>query len=74
MAFLLTVATSFFLLDRRSLAFSIPFVLGYGVLIVLLGYHDPGDLLFAAGLAVPVTLACHHIRFRKCFGGSGDRL
>lgn len=74
MAFLLSVATSFFLLDRRSLFFSMPFVVGYGALIVCLGYHDLWDLLAAACIAVPVTLLSHHFCLRKIFGASGRAL
>ena len=59
MTFFLTVATSFFLLDRRSALFTVPLALLYGWLIVFLGYHPWLDLLGALVLAVPVTLLCH---------------
>jgi len=62
MTFLLTVATSFFLLDRRSAPFTIILALLYGGLIVFLGYHTWVDLFGALLLAVPVTLLCHKLR------------
>lgn len=58
MAFLLTVATAFFLLDRRSAFLTIPYALIYGWLIVFLGYHSWFDLAGSAVLAVPVTIIC----------------
>lgn len=65
MTFFLTVATSFFLLDRRSALFTVPSALLYGWLIVFLGYHSWGDLLGALFLAVPATLLCHRIIPRR---------
>ena len=59
MTFFLTVATSFFLLSRRSAMFTVPLALLYGWLIVFLGYHSWLDLLGALLVAVPVTLLCH---------------
>ena len=59
MTFLLSVATSFFLLDRRSALLTIPVAALYGWLIVLLGYHSWLDLLGALALAIPVTLLVH---------------
>ena len=59
MTFYLTVATSFFLLSRRSALFTAPLALLYGWLIVFLGYHSWLDLLGALVLAVPATLLCH---------------
>lgn len=61
MTFLLTITTSFFLLDRRSLVFTIPFAVLYGWLIVFLGYHTWFDLFAALLLAVPVTWLCHRL-------------
>lgn len=66
MTFFLTVATAFYLLDRRSALFTVPFALLYGWLIVFLGFHSVTDLLGAPLLAVPVTLLCH----RGIFGGN----
>ena len=59
MTFFLTVATAFFLLDRRSALFTVPLAMLYGGLIVFLGFHSWLDLLGAPLLAVPVTLLCH---------------
>jgi len=59
MTFYISVAVSFFLLDRRSRLFTVPFALFYGWLIVFLGYHAWLDLSGAVVLAVPVTLLCH---------------
>lgn len=64
MAFFFTVATSFFLLDRRSALFTVPVALLYGWLIVFLGYHSWIDLLGALVLAVPVTWFVHRIALR----------
>ncbi|MEI6339783.1 MAG: phosphatase PAP2 family protein [Verrucomicrobiota bacterium] len=61
MTFLLTVATCFFLLDRRSALITIPSAFFYGWLIIFLGYHTLGDLPGALLLAVPVTLICHKL-------------
>ena len=65
MTFFLTIATSFFLLDRRSALLTVPAAALYGWLIVFLGYHSWLDLLGALALAIPVTLLCHR--------HSGDR-
>ncbi len=59
MTFFLTLATSFFLLDRRSSLLTVPAAALYGWLIVFLGYHSLLDLLGAVALAIPVTLLCH---------------
>lgn len=59
MTFFLTLATSFFLLDRRSVLLIVPAAALYGWLIVFLGYHSWPDLLGAVALAIPVTLLCH---------------
>ena len=59
MTFFLTVATSFFLLSRRSAILTVPLARLYGWLIVFLGYHSWLDLLGALLLAVPVTLLFH---------------
>lgn len=59
MTFLLTITTSFFLLDRRSLFLTAPFALLYGWLIVFLGYHTWFDLFASLVLALPVTGFCH---------------
>ncbi len=61
MAFYFTVATSFFLLDRRSVWLTVPLALLYGWLIVFLGYHTWLDLVGALVLAVPVTWFVHRI-------------
>lgn len=66
MAFFLALATSFFLLDRRSALLTVPAAALYGWLIVFLGYHSWLDLLGAVALAIPVTLLCHL--------NSGDRI
>ncbi len=65
MAFYLTVATSFWLLDQRSLRFTLPLGLLYGWLIVFLDYHSWWDLLTAFLLAVPITLICHRMARRE---------
>jgi len=59
MTFYFAVATSFFLLDRRSALFTIPLALLYSWLIVFLGFHFWLDIWGALFLAVPVTLLCH---------------
>jgi membrane-associated phospholipid phosphatase len=59
MTFFLTLATSFFLLDRRSALLTVPAAALYGWLIVFLGYHSWLDLMGAAVLAIPVALLCH---------------
>ncbi|MEX1117982.1 MAG: phosphatase PAP2 family protein [Terrimicrobiaceae bacterium] len=56
MAFLLTVATAFFLLQRRSLWVTAPLAVLYGWLIVWMDYHSWWDLLSALIIAVPTTL------------------
>jgi len=71
MTFFLTVSTSFFVFNPRSLIFTLPFAVGYGWLIVYLGYHSWLDLLAALALAVPVTLVCHH--WGKKFHLAGKR-
>jgi|GEM_PF-131278 len=69
MTFFLTVATSFFLLDRRSALVTVPLALLYGWLIVFLGHHSWFDLLGALLLAVPATLFFH----RNSGGPAGTR-
>ena len=64
MAFYFTVATSFFLLERRSAFFTVPLACLYGWLIVFLGYHSWIDLLGALILAVPVTWFVHRMAAR----------
>ncbi|MFZ4682691.1 MAG: hypothetical protein ACOYMS_09330 [Terrimicrobiaceae bacterium] len=61
MAFYFTVATSFFVLDRRSALLTIPLAVLYGWLIVFLGYHSWIDLLGALILAVPLTWFAHRV-------------
>lgn len=65
MTFFLTVATAFFLLERRSALFTVPLAMLYGGLIVFLGFHSWLDLLGAPLLAVPVTLLCHRNDSRR---------
>lgn len=59
MTFYLSVATSFFLLDRRSVPFTALIALLYGWLIAFLNYHTWLDLGGALFFAVPATLICH---------------
>ena len=59
MTFYLSVATSFFLLDRRSAILTVPVALLYAWLIVDLDYHSWLDLFGAMILSIPVTLYCH---------------
>lgn len=59
MTFYLSVATSFFLLDRRSAILTVPVALLYAWLIVDLDYHSWFDLFGAMILSIPVTLYCH---------------
>jgi len=56
MTFYVTVASSYFLLDRRSALFTIPLALLYGQLIVFLNFHTWLDIAGALILAIPVTL------------------
>lgn len=74
MTFFLTLATSFFLLDRRSALLTVPAAALYGWLIVFLGYHTWLDLLGALALAVPVTLLCHRNSEGKSSPGQGSFL
>jgi len=59
MTFYIAIATSFFLLNRRSALITAPLALLYGWLIVFLDFHSWLDLWGAFFLSVPLTLLCH---------------
>ena len=58
-AFLASVLTSIFLLDRRSVLFTVPIALAYGVLLVVMQWHTWLDGIGALLFAPPVTWLCH---------------
>ena len=72
MTFYLAVATSFFLLDRRSALFTLPLALLYGWLIVFLHFHAWPDVWGALFFAVPLTLLCHKGKLRV-FGSVNEQ-
>jgi len=66
MTFYISVATSFFLLSRRSALVTVPIAFLYGWLIVFLNFHTWLDLWGAIFLSVPLTLLCHRtFRYRS---------
>lgn len=59
MAFAASIATSWFVLARRSLLWTVPLQIAYGALIVYLGYHVWSDIIGAWIVAPPLTWVCY---------------
>ena len=64
MTFYLAVATSFFLLDRRSALYTVPLAFFYGWLVVFLDFHTWTDVWGSLLFAIPLTLFCHWKKLR----------
>jgi membrane-associated phospholipid phosphatase len=62
-SFVASVATSFILLDFRWAFLTVPFTIGYGLLIVSLKYHTWTDVMVAFIIAPLVTWLCHRTLF-----------
>lgn len=59
MAFAVVLAVSLFVADRRTAWVSAALLVAYSWLMLLLGYHTPGDLLTTTAVAAPLAWICH---------------
>ena len=65
MSFYVSVATSLVLADRRWIFVTVPGAIGFGFLLVLLGYHSWLDVVGAWFMASLVTWLCHRALKRR---------